>query len=279
MTQVWPGTAYPLGATYDGSGTWASRCSVRLADKVELCLFDPEIRELGRPRVTFPEMDGSSGTPSFPGSSPASATAYRVHGPYDPAHGQRCNPNKLVLLTRRPRPWKWRTVKWNPPLLAGTAKSRLAATTRTSACQHARSSSDQPVFRLGTLDHPPGREYYDSVIYEAHVKGLDPDPPGRPRGVARTYAAIAHPVVIELSAGVEITAIELMPVHQFVDDTTLVEKGSSNYWGYNTIGFFAPHNEYASNPRQAGPGVQGHGARTARYGHRGHPRRRLQPHR
>ena len=122
--------------------------------------------------------------------------------------------------------------------------------------------------------------YNESVIYEAHVKGLTQLHPDVPEELRGTYAGLAHPAVTEHLTKLGVTAIELMPVHQFVQDSTLLEKGLRNYWGYNTLGFFAPDASYAaSGAGPAGPGVQGDGQGHARGRHRGHPRRGLQPHR
>jgi glycogen operon protein len=239
MNQVWPGTAYPLGATYDGTGTNFAIFS-EVAEKVELCLFDADGNE---ERIRLPEMDGYVWHAFLPGIQPGQRYGYRVHGPYDPSQGLRCNPNKLLL-----DPYAKAIdgpVDWDPSVF-GYDFTSGERNDDDSAEHMPKSVVVNPYFDWG-VDRPPRTPYHKTVIYEAHVKGLTMTHPDVPEELRGTYAGIAHPAVISYLQELGATAIELMPVHQFVQDDTLQQKGLRNYWGYNTIGFFAPHNEYASN--------------------------------
>ncbi|SDN84312.1 glycogen debranching protein GlgX [Geodermatophilus sp. DSM 45219] len=239
MTQVWPGTAYPLGATFDGTGTNFAIFS-EVAEKVELCLFDDDGTET---RIRLPEMDGYVWHAFLPGIQPGQRYGYRVHGPYDPSQGLRCNPNKLLL-----DPYAKAIdgqIDWDPSVF-GYVFDSGERNDEDSAVHMPKSVVVNPYFDWG-VDRPPRTPYHKTVIYEAHVKGLTMTHPDVPEELRGTYAGIAHPAVIGYLQDLGVTAIELMPVHQFVQDDTLQQKGLRNYWGYNTIGFFAPHNEYASN--------------------------------
>jgi isoamylase len=245
VPEIWPGKAYPLGATYDGSGTNFAVFS-EAAEKVELCLFDADGAES---RVTLPEIDGFVWHGFIPNIEPGQRYGYRVYGPHDPAAGQRCNPNKLLI-----DPYAKAidgTFDWNQSLFGYNFGDPDSRNDDDSAASMPKCVVINPFFDWG-VDRPPGHEYADTVIYEAHVKGLTkthPDIPGQIRG---TYAAAAHPVIIEHLKSLGVNAIELMPVHDFVDDSTLLEKGLTNYWGYNTIGFFAPEPKYSSSPNPGG---------------------------
>ncbi|MBM7808541.1 glycogen operon protein [Geodermatophilus bullaregiensis] len=239
MTQVWPGTAYPLGATFDGTGTNFAIFS-EVAEKVELCLFDDAGTET---RIRLPEMDGYVWHAFLPGIQPGQRYGYRVHGPYDPSQGLRCNPNKLLL-----DPYAKAIdgqIEWDPSVF-GYDFTSGERNDEDSAEHMPKSVVVNPYFDWG-VDRPPRTPYHKTVIYEAHVKGLTMTHPDVPEELRGTYAGIAHPAVVSYLQDLGITAIELMPVHQFVQDDTLQQKGLRNYWGYNTIGFFAPHSEYASN--------------------------------
>src|SRR4051812_7758408 len=237
MTQVWPGSAYPLGATYDGTGTNFSIFS-EVAEKVELCLFDEDGTET---RIELPEMEGYVWHAFLPGIQPGQRYGFRVHGPYDPDQGLRCNPNKLLL-----DPYAKAVdgqVDWDPAVFGYDFETK-ERNDEDSAPHMPKSGVARPYFDWG-VDRPPQTPYHKTVIYEAHVKGLTMTHPGIPEELRGTYAGLAHPAIIDHLTGLGVTAIELMPVHQFVQDDTLEQKGLRNYWGYNTIGFFAPHNEYA----------------------------------
>jgi len=239
MTQVWPGSAYPLGATYDGTGTNFAIFS-EVAEKVELCLFDEDGTET---RIELPEMEGYVWHAFLPGIQPGQRYGFRVHGPYDPEQGLRCNPNKLLL-----DPYAEAVdgqVDWNPAVFSYDFETK-ERNDDDSAPHMPKSVVVNPYFDWG-VDRPPQTPYHKTVIYEAHVKGLTMTHPGIPEELRGTYAGLAHPAIIDHLTGLGVTAIELMPVHQFVQDDTLQQKGLRNYWGYNTIGFFAPHNEYAQS--------------------------------
>jgi glycogen operon protein len=239
MTQVWPGAAYPLGATYDGTGTNFAIFS-EVAQKIELCLFDDQGNE---ERIRLPEMDAYVWHAFLPGIQPGQKYGYRVYGPNDPSQGQRCNPNKLLL-----DPYAKAidgAVDWDESVF-GYHFDSGERNDEDSAPHMPKSVVVNPYFDWG-VDRPPKVPYNKTVIYEAHVKGLTMTHPRIPEELRGTYAGIAHPAVIEHLQDLGITAIELMPVHQFVQDDTLQQKGLRNYWGYNTIGFFAPHNEYATS--------------------------------
>jgi len=244
LSEIWPGKAYPLGATYDGSGTNFAVFS-EAAEKVELCLFDNG----DETRVTLPEVDGFVWHGFIPNIEPGQRYGYRVYGPYDPAAGQRCNPNKLLI-----DPYAKAiegTFEWNQSLFGYNFGDPDSRNDDDSAASMPKSVVINPYFDWG-VDRPPQHEYADTVIYEAHVKGLTQTHPDIPENIRGTYAAVAHPVIIEHLKSLGVNAIELMPVHHFVNDSTLVEKGLTNYWGYNTIGFFAPDAKYSSSPNPGG---------------------------
>ena len=272
--QIWPGNAYPLGATYDGSGTNFALFS-EVAERVELCLFDRNGKET---RIDLPEVDGLVWHAFLPGIEPGQLYGYRVHGPYEPATGHRCNPNKLLL-----DPYAKAIhghFDWNQSLFGYNFGDEHSRNDDDSAPYMPKSVVINPFFDWG-VDRPPRRQYADTVIYEAHVKGLTQRHPAVPEELRGTYAGVAHPAVIEHLQQLGVTAIELMPVHHFADDSILQDRGLHNYWGYNTIGFLAPDSKYSSSSSagRPGAGVQGDGPRAARRRHRGDPGRRLQPHR
>jgi glycogen operon protein len=246
--EIWPGTAYPLGATYDGSGTNFAIFS-EVAERVDLCLFGADGTEA---RVPLPEMDGFVWHGFVPGVEPGQRYGYRVHGPHDPSRGARCNPHKLLL-----DPYAKAIdgiIKWDESLYGYHFGDPDSVNIDDSAAHMPKCVVVNPFFDWG-VDRPPRHPYADTVIYEAHVKGLTQRHPEIPRPLRGTYAGIAHPVIIEHLTQLGVTAIELMPVHHFVNDAFLVEKGLSNYWGYNTIGFFSPDSKYTSS-RSPGGQVQ-----------------------
>jgi isoamylase len=245
VSEIWPGKAYPLGATYDGSGTNFAVFS-EAAEQVELCLFDVDGAET---RVTLPEVDGFVWHGFIPNIEPGQRYGYRVYGHYDPAAGQRCNPNKLLI-----DPYAKAidgTFEWNQSLFGYNFGDPDSRNNDDSAARMPKSVVISPYFDWG-VDRPPGHEYADTVIYEAHVKGLTQTHQEIPEQIRGTYAAVAHPVIIEHMKSLGVNAIELMPVHHFVNDSTLVDKGLTNYWGYNTIGFFAPEPKYSSSATPGG---------------------------
>nr|WP_314845086.1 glycogen debranching protein GlgX [uncultured Microbacterium sp.] len=238
--EVWPGSPYPLGATYDGQGTNFALFS-ECAESVELCLFDDEGNEQ---RIELEEVDAFVWHGYLPSVQPGQLYGYRVHGPFDPSEGQRFNPNKLVL-----DPYAKAVagrLDWGQPLFGYDFGDPDSRNDEDSAESMVKAVVVNPFFEWAG-DRLPKIPYAQSVIYEAHVKGLTELHPDVPEDLRGTYAGIAHPVIIEHLVHLGITAIELMPVHQFVHDSTLEEKGLSNYWGYNTLAFFAPHNLYSSS--------------------------------
>ena len=236
--QIWTGKSYPLGATFDGSGTNFALFS-EAAERVELCLFDEDGAER---RIDVTEVDAYVWHVYLPAVQPGQRYGYRVHGPFDPAAGLRCDPSKLLL-----DPYAKAIAGMasnHPSLYSYDFEDPEKRNTEDSAAHTMHSVVVSPFFDWGN-DHPPAHEYHDTVIYEAHVKGLTMLHPEIDDNIRGTYVAMGHPAVIEHLQQLGVTAVELMPVHQFVQDGHLVEKGLRNYWGYNTIGFFAPHNEYS----------------------------------
>ncbi len=236
---IWPGSPYPLGATFDGAGTNFAIFS-EVAERVELCLIDSAG---GEERIPLTEADAFVWHGYLPRIGPGQRYGYRIHGPYDPSWGHRCNPAKLLL-----DPYAKAIegqIDGDESLFSYTFEGPNAFNDADSLGHTMLSVVVNPFFDW-VNDRPPRHEYHESVIYEAHVKGLTMTHPGVPDEIRGTYAALAHPAVIQHLSDLGITAIELMPVHQFVQDSTLTAKGLSNYWGYNTIGFFAPHNAYSS---------------------------------
>ncbi|MGE4644516.1 glycogen debranching protein GlgX [Bifidobacterium longum] len=234
---------YPLGASYDGAGVNFALYS-QVAQKVELCLFDEHDAET---RIEMTEQNSYVWHNYIPGLQPGQRYGYRVYGPYDPMHGLRCNPNKLLL-----DPYA-KAIEGNidgdESLFSYWFKSpddTSAMNDLDSAAHTMKSAVINPYFDWGNDQHPY-ISYHDSVIYEAHVRGMTNLNMDVPPDIRGTYAGLAYPSVIEYLKKLGITAIELMPIHQFVNDSFLQERGLSNYWGYNTIGFFAPHNAYSSS--------------------------------
>ena len=234
---------YPLGASYDGAGVNFALYS-QVAQKVELCLFDEHDAET---RIEMTEQNSYVWHNYIPGLQPGQRYGYRVYGPYDPMHGLRCNPNKLLL-----DPYA-KAIEGNidgdESLFSYWFKSpddTSAMNDLDSAAHTMKSAVINPYFDWGNDQHPY-ISYHDSVIYEAHVRGMTNLNMDVPPDIRGTYAGLAYPSVIEYLKKLGITAIELMPIHQFVNDSFLQEKGLSNYWGYTTIGFFAPHNAYSSS--------------------------------
>ena len=244
----WPGTPYPLGATYDGTGTNFALFS-EVATKVELCLFDDAGAET---RIPLPERDAFVWHGYINGIGPGQRYGYRVHGPYEPEHGHRCNPSKLLL-----DPYAKAVdgdIDWAQACFSYAWGDESSFNEEDSAPHMSKSVVISPFFNWDN-DRHPRTPYNETVVYEAHVKGLTMTHPGIPEDVRGSYAAVAHPVMLEHYRKHGITAVELMPVHQFVHDSHLADRGLRNYWGYNTIGFLAPHNDYSSSG-QRGQQVQ-----------------------
>ncbi len=240
--RISPGEAFPLGAVWDGLGTNFCIYS-QVAEAVELCLFDERGDE---DRYRLPEIDAYCWHGYLEGVGPGTRYGYRVHGPYRPDDGLRCNPAKLLL-----DPYAKAVdgeVRWGQPVFPyALGGDDLVADESDSAPAMPKGIVVDPAFDWGE-DRPPRTRWADTVIYETHVKGLTwrhPEVPAEQRG---TYAGVAHPALIEHFQRLGVTAVELMPVHQFVHDDRLVSLGLRNYWGYNSIGYLAPHNGYASRP-------------------------------
>ncbi|GAB7052725.1 glycogen debranching protein GlgX [Catenuloplanes indicus] len=240
--QTWPGRRYPLGATYDGTGTNFAIFS-EVAESVELCLFDEW--DIGaEQRIELQEVDAFVWHAYLPGVQPGQRYGYRVYGPYDPSgSGARCNPHKLLL-----DPYAKAVdgdVQWHPALYGYQLDDPSRMSEINSAPYMPKGVVVNPYFDWGN-DRPPRTPYHHSVIYEAHVKGLTKRHPDIPVELRGTYAGIAHPAMIDHLQKLGITAIELMPVHQFVHDHRLHDLNLRNYWGYNTISFFAPYHGYSA---------------------------------
>jgi isoamylase len=246
--QSWPGSAYPLGATFDGNGTNFALFSEG-AQRVELCLFTEDGTE---ERIELVDVDAFVWHAYIPNIEPGQRYGYRVYGPYDPGAGARFNPNKL-LIDPYAKAVDGQTV-WGQPVFGYDLGAQDSFNEEDSASHAAKSVVVNPFFDWGG-DRLPKTPYAESFIYEAHVKGLTMRHPGIPEAIRGTYSAIAHPAIIEHLKKLGVTAIELMPVHQFVNDSHLEEQGLSNYWGYNTIAFLAPQNTYSSTG-QLGQQVQ-----------------------
>ncbi|MGK2928964.1 MAG: glycogen debranching protein GlgX [Acidimicrobiales bacterium] len=238
MAEVWPGRAYPLGATYDGAGTNFSLFS-EIADRIELCLFDDGEES----RYEIVEVDAHCWHAYLPGIVPGQRYGWRVHGPWDPANGHRCNPAKLLV-----DPYAKAvagSVDWDESCFSHRFDDPLAPNEADSAPHVPKAVVVSPYFDWGN-DHAPGIALEDTIIYEVHVKGFTQTLPGVPEELRGTYAGLAHPAAVKHLQKLGVTSVELLPTHQFVHDHWLMEKGLQNYWGYNSIGFLAPHNGYAA---------------------------------
>ncbi|MDA8201545.1 MAG: glycogen debranching protein GlgX, partial [Chloroflexi bacterium] len=242
---LWPGEPYPLGASFNGEGTNFALFS-EVAECIELCLFDDAGAET---RIELPETTGFVWHGYLPSVMPGRRYGYRVHGPWDPARGQRCNPSKLLL-----DPYAKAIeghVRWNPAVFGHRFDDPDAKSPADSAPFVPRSIVVDPAFTWGD-DKPPRTPFHETVIYEAHVKGMTKLHPAVEPDLRGTYAGMAHPAVIDHLLQLGITTVELLPVHQFIHDQHLLEQALLNYWGYNSIGFLAPHNEYSSAGEQGG---------------------------
>lgn len=238
--EIWPGKSYPLGATYDGAGTNFAVFS-SAAQKIELCLIDDDLNE---ERIELKEVDAHVWHCYLPGIRPRQRYGFRAYGEYQPEKGNRFDPSKILL-----DPYA--------KAIDGQVKNSQANFSynfanheefiQEDSLGHTMLSVVHNQFFDWGHDRPPQHEYHESIIYEAHVKGMTQLNPRIPERLRGTYMGIAHPANIEYLQELGVTAIELMPVHQYVNDTSLIEKGLSNYWGYNTIGFFAPQNTYSSS--------------------------------
>ena len=243
--KIWPGMPYPLGATWDGAGVNFSLFSEN-ATKVELCLFDGANGKR-ETRIAMTEHTHQVWHVYLPEVRPGQLYGYRVHGPYEPEKGHRFNPAKLLL-----DPYAKAiagSIQWSDALFGytlGHADADLSINALDSAAGMPKCVVVDRSFSWGN-DAPPNTPWHKTIICELHVKGftkLHPEVPPELRGA---YAGLSCPAVIDYLKTLGITALELMPVHQFVADRHLKDRGLTNYWGYNTIGFFAPESSYASN--------------------------------
>lgn len=248
--RVWPGKSYPLGATWDGAGVNFALFSEN-ATKVELCLFDSVDDKQEAVRIELPEQTDMVWHGYFPDLQPGQLYGYRVHGPYDPANGHRFNPNKLLL-----DPYAraiGRDLTWDDSMFAyrlGDPEADLSFDDRDSAAFAPLAVVIDEAFTWGDDSHPDV-PWHKTIIYEMHVKGFTKQHPGVPEHLQGTYAGIVSEEALNHLKKLGVTTIELMPIHYFLNDRHLVDQGLTNYWGYNTMGFFAPDPRYSAG----GPGA------------------------
>jgi isoamylase len=248
--KIYPGRPYPLGATFDGAGTNFSLFS-EVAEKVELCLFDDAG---GETRIGLPEVTAFCWHGYLPNVVPGQRYGYRVHGPWNPAEGCRCNPAKLLL-----DPYAKAIegeVDWNEAVFPYHFGDPDGARNDADSAPHIPKCVVTNPFFDWSNDRHPDVPAQSSVIYEVHVKGFTQNHPDIPEELRGTYAGLAHPAAIRHLKGLGVTAVELMPIHQFIQDSTLAERGLRNYWGYNSISYLAPHDGYAAAGGFIGQQVQ-----------------------
>jgi isoamylase len=246
--QIWPGEPFPLGATYDGAGTNFAIFAGG-AEAVELCLFDDDDVET---RLALTEVDAGVWHAYLPGVGPRQRYGFRARGPWDPSRGLRYQPSKLLL-----DPYATAVdgaVDWGEELFTYRFRDPGELNTLDSGPRLPKSVVTSPYFDWGH-DRPPRTPWDETVVYEIHVKGFTQTHPGIPSELRGTYAGLAHPAAIDYLRALGVSAVELLPVHQFVRDAHLEEKGLTNYWGYNSIAYLAPHNTYSSTG-QRGQQVQ-----------------------
>ncbi len=239
--ELWPGRPYPPGAVWDGEGTNFAVFSEG-AEAVELCLFDDKGTET---RYRLPEVTAHVWHGYVPSILPGQMYGYRVHGPYEPKWGLRFNPDKLLI-----DPYAKAIhgdLDWNDSVfgyvVGGTDED---SDFRDSALHVPTSVVADTLYPWGE-DQLPRRPWHETVIYEVHVKGFTARHPGVPEHLRGTYAGMGSPAAIDHLVKLGVTAVELLPVHHFLSEHHLVTKGLTNYWGYNSIGYFAPHAAYSSS--------------------------------
>lgn len=244
--KVYPGSPYPQGAAYDGKGTNFALFA-RHAEGVELCLFDSDQTDAQEERIPIKERTHDIWHIYLPDVKPGQKYGYRVYGPYKPEEGHRFNPNKLLM-----DPYAKAiagAIKWHESIFGYNIDDQdkdLSYNEQDSAPYVPKSVVIDETFDWGS-EKKPKIEYHQSIIYEAHVKGFTFTHPDIPEHIRGSYAAIGHPTTIQYLKDLGVTAIELLPIHHFVNDWHLQDNGLSNYWGYNTIGFFAPDVKYSSS--------------------------------
>ena len=250
--RIWPGNPYPLGATWDGEGVNFALFSEN-ATAVELCLFDEPDASQDQHRIRLEECTDRVWHVYLPEVRPGQHYGYRVHGPYEPEAGHRFNPAKLLL-----DPYAKAiagTIHWSDALFGyrvGDPRADLSLDKQDNAGSIPKCVVVDSAFTWGG-DQLLRTPWDRTVIYEAHVHGLTARHPDIPKNLRGTYAGLAAPAVIEHLQNLGITAVELLPVHHFVRDKQLVDRGLTNYWGYNSIGFFAPDSHYATSSVRAQP--------------------------
>ena len=248
--RMWPGRPYPLGASWDGSGVNFALFSEN-ATKVELCLFDSADATQETQRIPFVEVTDQVWHAYFPELLPGQIYGYRVHGPYDPEHGHRFNSNKVVL-----DPYAKllaRGVRWDDSLFGYNIGEEDTTFNEVDSAPFAPLAIVVDTAFTWGDDRPPRTPWHKTLIYEAHVKGLTMQHPGVPEELRGTYAGLASEAVIKHLQELNVTAIELLPVHQSLTDRHLAEQGKVNYWGYNTLNFFAPQYSYDAKSNSLSP--------------------------
>jgi isoamylase len=250
--RAWPGRPYPQSATWDGAGVNFALFSEH-ATRVELCLFDSPDDAQESHRIDLPEKTDQVWHGYFPDLRPGQLYGYRVHGPYEPEHGHRFNPNKVLL-----DPYAkavGRVSQWDDALFGyriGDRRTDRSFSPRNSAPFAPLAAVIDTAFTWGE-DRPPQTPWHKTLVYELHVKGFTQNHPEIPEDIRGTYAGLASEPAIRHLEELGVTAVELLPVHHHLDERALVERGLSNYWGYNTLSYFAPEPRYAStrNTRDA----------------------------
>ncbi len=243
--RVWPGSPHPLGATWDGEGVNFAVFSEH-ASAVELCLFDEPRASVPTESISMPSATDRVWHAYLPDVRPGALYGYRVDGPYEPDKGHRFNRNKLLI-----DPYTKAVsgkIRWTDDLFGytiGDPTADLSFDRRDSAGAMPKCVVIDPAFTWGD-DRPPNTPWNRTVIYECHVRGMTRQHPGVPARLQGTYLGMASDPVIDHLVGLGVTAVELMPVHQFADDRHLVDQGLTNFWGYNSIAFLAPHTAYAT---------------------------------
>jgi glycogen operon protein len=250
--RIWPGQPYPLGATWTGVGVNFALFSAH-ATKVDLCLFDSLDSTSEAARIPLPEQTDMVWHGFFPDIRPNQLYGYRVHGPYDPAHGHRFNPNKVVM-----DPYAKsvaRMIRWADEMFGyrvGDEQTDLTFDDRDNAAYAPFAAVVDPAFTWGD-DRPPRTPWHNTVIYEMHVRGFSKLHPRIPESIRGTYEALTTEAALEHLTRLGVTAVELMPVHHHARDRHLEERGLTNYWGYNSYGYFSPERRFAASKSPAGP--------------------------